>query len=216
MPPQKPASRRLARVAASRTDVDISLLAAALLHAQRGDRVFPVHTVRAGRCGCGDAACGSAGKHPIGALVPRGFKDATTDAATICGWWRRVPVANVGVVAGVVADVDPRHGGDRTLDDLTARHGTLPETVETITGGDGRHLRFARPGGFVPSRSNALGPGIDVKADGGYVLVPPSLHQSGQRYRWAPGRSPTDLTPAAMPDWMLMMVRDVPRPRAAC
>ncbi len=48
-----------------------------------------------------------------------------------------------------------------------------------------------------------LRPGIDVRGDGGYVVAPPSLHASGNYYRWAEGRAPQQLEPAPIPRWLL-------------
>ncbi len=135
------------------------------------------------------------------------LQQARTDAATLEQWFARWPDANVGIVTGevsnlIVADVDPKHGGDDSLADLERRYGPLPETVEARTGGGGRHLYFAHPGGFVPNRVG-LAQGIDLRGDGGYIVAPPSLHPSGQVYAWTPGRSPADMAPAPLPRWLL-------------
>ena len=120
-------------------------------------------------------------------------------------WWDRWPEANVGVVTGwvsalVVVDVDPRNGGDATLAALEAEEGALPATVTSLTGGGGRHLYFAHPTHLVPSRP--LGGGVDLKADGGVIVVPPSLHASGPQYRWRPGHGPDEHELATMPEWL--------------
>ena len=133
------------------------------------------------------------------------------DAAAAAQWFKRWPDANIGIVTGeisnlIVLDVDPKHGGDDSLAELEHRHEPLPDTVEAQTGGGGRHLYFAHPGGFVPNRAG-LAQGIDLRGDGGYVVAPPSLHPSGQHYAWAPGRSPEAMTPAALPRWLLFAGR---------
>jgi hypothetical protein len=68
------------------------------------------------------------------------------------------------------------HGGDESLAELVREHGELPATVEALTGGGGRHL-FSRTGGTIRNRSN-MRPGIDVRGDGGYIVVAPSNHAS--------------------------------------
>ncbi len=138
------------------------------------------------------------------------------DAAMLAQWFARSPGANIGIVTGeisnlIVLDVDPKHGGDDSLAVLGRRFGALPETVEAQTGGGGRHLYFAHPGGLVPNRAG-LAQGIDLRGDGGYVVAPPSLHPSGKAYAWAAGRSPDDIGLAALPRWLLFAHRG-PRAR---
>lgn len=99
-------------------------------------------------------------------------------------------------------DIDPRHGGDESLLALPP----LPETVECLTGGGGRHVYLEWPGFEVRCSNNALGPGLDLKADGGYTLAPPSVHPSGRRYEWEISSHPDEVPVAPMPDWLLEMV----------
>lgn len=128
-------------------------------------------------------------------------------AAEVAGWFRHTPAANLGIVTGeisnvVVLDIDPKHGGDASLERLEARFGALPPTVEAETGGGGRHLYFTHPGGLVRNRVG-LAQGIDLRGDGGYIVAPPSVHPNGRRYAWLAGRSPDDHPLAALPRWLL-------------
>ncbi|MPZ24447.1 MAG: hypothetical protein GEU28_13145, partial [Dehalococcoidia bacterium] len=140
-----------------------------------------------------------------------GFKDATTDTATIRTWWDEEPRANVGIATGelsniVVIESDPRNGGDETLRDLEAEHGDLPETVRALSGRQdgGTHYYFRHPGFYIKSGADRLGPGLDVKADGAYVVAPPSIHpKTGKEYEWDAGAHPADVPLADLPDWML-------------
>jgi hypothetical protein len=131
-------------------------------------------------------------------------------------WLDRYPDANLAVVAGaisglVVLDVDPRHGGIESLARWERQHGALPHTVEAQTGGGGRHLYFAHPGGELRNRVG-LAPGLDMRGDGGLVVAPPSLHPSGGRYRWLPGHAPDETRAAPLPGWLLEIVRgEAPR-----
>ncbi len=159
------------------------MLNAALWYAQHGFPVFPVHNVRGGLCSCGDVGCAHPGKHP---RTAHGFKDATRDPAQTQKWWKKWPDANIGVPTGplsglLVIDIDPRNGGDSSLDALVFKHGRPPATAEQMTGGGGRHIVFRDPGVAVPKE---LAPGIDVKGTGGYVIVAPSIHPSGRPYVW--------------------------------
>ena len=138
------------------------------------------------------------------------YQELLPDEAEIRSWFERRPEANVAVVTGavsglVVLDVDPGHGGEESLLDLEGRHGRLPETVEAITGGGGRHLYFRHPGRPCPNRVG-LAPGIDLRGDGGYVVAPPSLHPSGRRYVWEVSHHPEDRALAPLPPWLLRLV----------
>ncbi len=160
-------------------------------------------------------------KIPLGRLAPHGCLDASTDPEIIGAWWTTEPEAGIGLRTGrasgtVAIDIDPRHGGDVSLAQLEAEHGPLPATVEAITGGGGRHLLFAYPAGDVDIKNCAgLGglPGIDVRGEGGYIAVAPSIHPSGQPYKWRVDRSPKARKPAELPDWLLAMLT-APRVKA--
>lgn len=189
-------------------------LEAALYLASRGGRVFPLHGVRPnaeGRfvCTCGKADCPDAGKHPMAKLAPRGLTNATNDEKVVRRWFTCEPLANVGLLTGptVVLDVDPRHGGDTSLQALEAEHGSLPETCRSITGGGGEHVFFRPPAGVKIRNSigdkGGLAPGLDIRSTGGYIVAPPSLHVSGRSYAWSVDHHPDDVPPAPMPDWMV-------------
>ena len=190
-----------------------SMLDAALVHARRGWPVLPLYepvTPEPGGpvgCSCGKAGCGNIGKHP---RCDHGLKDATIDEAQIREWWAKWPEANIGVPTGavsgmVVIDIDPRHGGDVSLEVLEDEHGKLPHTVEQLTGGGGRHLCFAHPGGTIKNRVGVR-PGIDIRADGGYIVVEASLHETGCRYAFELSSLPGEVPLAAMPDWLEAIV----------
>src|SRR5262249_2350778 len=105
-----------------------------------------------------------------------------------------------GMMSGVfVIDIDGEIG-QATLDRLEAEHGRLPNTL-TSTTGKGRHLWFTCTSDIACS-TGKIGPGIDVRAGGGYVVVPPSIHPNGTTYRWL-----NDLPPAAAPNWLIELTR---------
>jgi hypothetical protein len=131
---------------------------------------------------------------------------ATTNRAIICGWWEWRPRANIGLHCRdlFVLDIDPRHNGLASLDILIAKHGRLPPTPTQRTPSGGWHLLFR---GTAPGIGNsaghpALGPGLDVRTTGGYIVLPPSARPDG-RYRWCRERTPDDLPLAPTPDWLL-------------
>ena len=178
---------------------------AAEWYGQRGYLVFPLHTIQNGECSCGRAGCEAPGKHPRIVQWP---ENATTLSGMIRSWWRRWPEANIALVTGeasglVVLDVDPRHGGDAALEELEKQFGELPPTVAARTGSGGRHIIFRHPGRRVPNSAGALGPGLDVRGDGGYIVAPPSRHASGQPYTWEDAYHLMYLEPAPMPAWLI-------------
>jgi Bifunctional DNA primase/polymerase, N-terminal/AAA domain len=156
-------------------------------------------------------------------MTLNGHLDATVDHEIIEGWWGRHPTANVGIACGasrrVVLDVDPRHHGDDELAVLLAEEGqTLPETwtVGTSRGGSHVHLGWPAeiPNDPPPRFVRNLCPGVEVKAAGGYVVAPPSLHVTGDRYQFLIGAGPSDLrTPAMCPAWLWTRIT---REAAAC
>ncbi len=122
-------------------------------------------------------------------LTEHGLKDASTDVEQIREWWTRRPDAGIAVRTGsesdlVVLDVDGEAGAD-SLHELERRHGELPETSARETGGGGEHYYFTHPGGEIRNSAGKLGPGLDIRADGGYVVCPPS--HAPERPRDTPG-----------------------------
>jgi hypothetical protein len=195
------------------------MLEAATFYAALGWPVLPIWPIRGGSCSCGEGACEHPGKHPVGSLAPHSFKDATTDLRTLEAWAAQVPDLNLAIATGdlsgiFVLDIDPRHGGDVSLELLEEEFGRLPDTVEVHTGGGGRHLYFKTEPGLGSSTGRA-GPGLDIKANGGYVLVPPSNHISGGRYIFEVSSHAGNVEPAAAPPWLLEKIRAPERGPAA-
>lgn len=140
--------------------------------------------------------------------TPNGFKDATRDPATVRLLWRKHPDAGIGIPTGeqsgwLALDIDPRHGGDASLTTLIEEHGDeWLQTTQARTGGGGHHIIFAFPqGSNIRNSAGRLGEGIDVRGEGGYIIVAPSLHASGRRYEWL-----NDLKPAQLPEWLLKLL----------
>jgi len=140
------------------------LLTAALAYAAVGWPVFP---------------CKPLGKAPLGALVHRGVLDASTDPGVITAWWTRCPAANVAVACGApgpdVLDVDTKDGrAGMDLFERARRAGLLRGAAALVrTPSGGLHVWFAgtdQPGGAVGGKDKPL----ELKAVGGYVLLPPS------------------------------------------
>jgi hypothetical protein len=178
-----------------------SMLEAALQLAAVGYPVFPCHTPRVTErgthCSCARADCSSIGKHP---RTLKGCLDATTDAEQVRAWWSKWPDANVAIATSnelVVLDVDPDKGG-------TSNGRDLPDTIRSVTGSGGEHWYLQGDGERVPNSVELVGPGLDIRGEGGYVLAPPSLHKSGRRYEWDAGGGETL---GAAPAWLLTAAR---------
>jgi hypothetical protein len=194
-----------------------STLASAIAFARRGNPVLPltwpmlVNDRR--RCSCKKGVdCDRPAKHPLGRLVPEGLLNATTDEAVIRKWFTDEPPANLGVRTDrlVVLDGDPRHGGDETLTALEHAN-PFPPTWHVLTGGGGEHVIFKCPADITINSSNATGPaanpvlgaGIDVRAQGGYIVAPPSRHISGRAYAWSVDHHPAEIPLAEAPPWLI-------------
>jgi hypothetical protein len=185
----------------------------ALQYAARGWPVLPVWwPLPDGACACGRSDCSKPGKHP---LVRRGFHAATADAGLIRRWWAQWPLANVGIRTGaasglLVVDVDGAAGAE-SLRSLSREHGSLRAAwVRTGSGGWHAYLRLPE-GVHVPNSVRRLGAGLDVRADGGSIVAPPSLHASGDRYHWLkPGTEPPEA-----PDWLVRLALPAELPPAS-
>ena len=168
----------------------MSLSDAALLYAQNGWPVFPL-----------------AGKIPYEGT--RGHRDATTERAVIDHWWSEHPKANIGLATGrrsgvLVLDMDVPEGYF-SLKKLQEQHGLLPETRRSKTAGGGLHYFFAYPqdtntyGNVVGLKGQI---GIDIRSEGGYVVLPPSRLYGRKYYTWADPDTPI----APLPDWLHTML----------
>ncbi len=172
-----------------------ALAEAALSIAGRGRPVFP---------------CAPRDKRP---LTPNGLHGATTALHTVETWWHRWPDANVamptGAASGFVAlDVDP--DGHETLRELEAKHGRLPVTWSAKTPRGGSHYLFRHPGRPVRNSAGQIGPGLDFRGDGGFIVVPPSIGANGRSYE-----VDEETAAAPMPAWLLALVTEPERTERA-
>jgi hypothetical protein len=194
-----------------------NVLLTALAFARNGHGVFPLWwpVTHDGRtvCACGRLCGKSAAKHPVARYAPDGVYSASIEPGVIKLWFSlRVPEANLGVHCDglVVVDIDPDDGGDESLQKLEHEHGELPLTWRSLTGGGGQHILFTYRGGVrVPNivaklmDEPPLGPGIDIRSKGGYIVAPPSRHISGRSYAWSVDHHPKDVPLAPAPDWLI-------------
>jgi putative DNA primase/helicase len=176
----------------------------ALAYARKGWPVFPVWWPSyAGVCACREGAdCTDPAKHPA---VSGGSTAASTDCKQIEAWWRKYPLANIAIATGApsgltVLDVDERHGGNESLQELIKRHGKPEPTPVALTGGGGRHVLWAWRENHRCRQE--VRKGLDVRAGGGYILAAPSLHASGVRYAWHEAGHPARIAVKPAPAWV--------------
>lgn len=203
--------KRLVRINEARTNEG-----AAYAYARAGFRLFPVYEVRPdGSCACGKPDCDDVGKHPYYRkdVIEHGCEDATTDLATIQGWWRRWPTASIGWATDGYRVLDPdakepgKPDGVDAWEAMRERY-QLPPTLIARSGNGGKHVVYSVPEGVTVSNSGkALPDGIHVRGQGQYIVVSPSVHKSGNRYEWV------DIHPIApLPQVLVDLLTPKPSP----
>lgn len=188
----------------------------ALAYAARGLPVFPCRSRESHDPDTGEVY---GAKTP---LTPNGLKGATTTERIIRVWWDRNPDAMIGLPTGakagfMVLDVDNKPGGANGfdwLDEMEALHGALPTTARVRTPNSGVHILF----NYVAGTRNrgALGDGVDIRSEGGYVVAAGSVMGDGRRYEWvdADGAVLDEMPPIAdAPEWLLdLVLKPAPEP----
>ncbi len=179
-------------MSASASNVEEPLAASAALYCRKGLSVIPCcWPTPDGRCGCRRGHQDhDIGKRPL--VDWKTYQEGPAHADQIDEWWTRWPEANIGIVTGavsgiVVIDAD----GPKGLASLQSLGPISTWVSKTGREEGGLHVFFRHPGPDVRI-SNTAGrlprlPGIDVRGDGGYVIVPPSRHRSGRAYAWVMG-----------------------------
>lgn len=181
----------------------ITTLNFALKYADLGLPVYPTYPVEDGGCTCkAGANCPHPGKHP---RISGGYKSATLDAEKIRQFCQSVPTPNISIATGgsqniLVLDFDKRSGGLETLAMLETKYGPLPKTVMVNTGGKGKHFLFKSKKPF--KSSSGILPGLDIKAENGGIVAPPSRHISGGQYEWGEDSAPWETEIADLPSWV--------------
>lgn len=170
-------------MSASEQSMSSPILEAALSYAQRGWQVFPLHGIVSGVCTCRNQNCEAPGKHPF---TRQGWKDASSSIETVQLWFSDSRL-NVAIATGeksglTVIDIDIyKEGAAETWAALNAEEGE-PDTLIAKTGSGGLHIYF-KYNSALETSANTLGPGIDCRNDGGYVVAPPSVNAKGP-YHW--------------------------------
>jgi putative DNA primase/helicase len=161
------------------------LMAAALEYVKEGFKVFPVKL----------------DKKP---LTEHGLKDATQTTQGVKEYWTKWPDASIGIVTDgfVVLDFDLKSKGLESLKEIEFKYGPLPHTRTHVTGGGGYHYIYRNPNGTNVRNTTQLAgySGVDIRANGGYIVAPPSPHPSGNDYYFY------ELSPIAdAPSWLVKL-----------
>jgi hypothetical protein len=176
-----------------------------------GDGLFPDAALK--YAGIGLAVFPLNGKLPA---MKGGYLIATTNSEKIRSWWDgQFAGYNIGVATGsasgvIVLDIDNKASqcganGFASLETLIAEYGDLPASAIQWTGFGEHH--FFRPGSQTVRNSvGRIAPGIDVRGEGGYVVVAPSVHpDTGQPYSWKSERPPLPSEIVEAPAWLLRL-----------
>ena len=152
---------------------------------------------------------------------------ATTDLEMVRRWWSgQYEGYGVGLVTGAQPDGrhifaidldrhDPAKDGVRLFSNLSELAGDVPDTVQADTGRNGRHLLFTAPDGAVTNSTAKIGPGIDVRGQGGFIVVAPTVHPETLRpYAWQEGHAPWERPIAEAPEWLVRSATQRPEPPA--
>lgn len=132
----------------------------------------------------------------------------TTDTARLEAMWGHFPQSLIGIRTGAASGIivldfdlhDPKKNGQETFRKLV-QDGTLRRTVSAVTGGQGRHMYYQHPGMVVPNDNRGkLGPGADIKGEGGFVVAPPSAKRGKLSYCWVQGLDPWSRPLGTLPD----------------
>ena len=150
--------------------------------------------------------CRANSKQPA---TQNGVLNATTNRDMIRRWWQRYPDHNIAIACGpisgglVAVDIDG-DAGETTMRQLEEQCGVLPCSIQSITP-NGRHVLLQGPADAeIRNSVGQLGSGIDIRADGGYIVCPPSRHPCGALYHWHVDN--TD-KPAPIPGWLLNRIQ---------
>lgn len=180
----------------------------AIKYHKRNWSIIPIHEVKNGTCTCNSKDCTNPGKHPR--VKWKEYQDRLPTEEEIYKWWTKWPNSNIGLVTGKVSgaialDIDKRSKGEDTIREMVL---TIPTTLTNKTGGGGWHYIFRHPQfdcrNFAGKRGETVLQGIDFRGDGGFIVLPPSTHSSGNSYSWVD--ESTDIAEA--PDWLLRLIQE--------
>lgn len=136
---------------------------------------------------------------------------ASIETVQIVSWWSRWPDANIGLSCGpsgiIAVDLDLKNGGPENWDEICGKLEYYDQTVTAISGSGGKHLFFKCPAGIEIDNPNCLIEfGIEIKSKGKGIVIAPSIHPNGNRYRWVeeldPFSSPMAIFPSVILEYL--------------
>lgn len=151
-----------------------------------------------------DCAPDKRGKNP---MVPwKAYQTTLPNSGQVRDWWRRWPDANIGMATGAFSKIIVLDCDSGEARQLVLEKGGLEQAPAVWTGTPGGiHFWIEHPGYPVQNFVREI-PGTDFRGDGGYVLLPPSLHHRGARYRW--NEHTVGKPPATIPEWLARLFQD--------
>ena len=132
-----------------------------------------------------------------------GWKDYQSRQPTeaeVKEWFGKWPSANIAIVTGKISNLVVFDLDSENAVEYAEKQGGFPDTAKVKTG-KGYHLYMKHPGFEIRNSVNKR-LDIDIRADGGYVAAPPSMHGSGRQYEWEEGLSIFEIAPAPCNSWM--------------
>jgi hypothetical protein len=180
------------------------MLQHALDYLADGYPVFPVCSPLMGKHYHGHTLCTNPGKVPLVPWAP--YQERLPTDPEVRVWWIRWPNANIGMATGLLSNVLVLDADGTEARKECLKRGGIEHTPTVWTGKiGGAHYHLAYPGGDVRNFARRM-PGTDMRAQGGYVLLPPSVHASGNLYRWA--EHTRTLPHAPVPDWLTELIHE--------
>ena len=148
-------------------------------------------------------------------LIKEWQNKATTDEEQVREWWTQNPKAGIGLACGPeskvwVLDVDLPEG-PKVLRQLESVNDSLPETLCQQTGSGGIQYFFSWNGHEIRNSASKVGKDLDIRGAGGYVVLPPSIHPTGNEYQWL-----RKVTPTGAPEWLYQLIVKPDKPTSNC
>jgi hypothetical protein len=178
------------------------MLEAALTYLRAGLPIFPVCSPKPGSDGCREhgRSCRHSAKTPL--IKWGSFQTELPSEADVRLWWGKWPQANIGLACGELAGLVVLDADSPEAIRYCLEQGGLDEAPVSLTG-KGTHFLLKHPGQNVRNFASKFRPNVDFRGDGGYILLPGSVHASGKQYAWQSGEMPDFTQLPEVPEWLM-------------